>query len=195
MFDCASPGLVVSEATSYFGNMAECRVRVSDLLKHYEDNAISADICEWLQKLELVAQLQKIKDLAGILPLSLSGSAFAVYNQLDEGVRMDYKKLKGELLLAFRMNSFHAHGTLLGRKYRSGETVDAYVADLRRLVSLIGQTEPEPLLKCAFVEGLPPDVSVQLKSIAAVEKLSLVELISRARMIMSTNDEVSCAVG
>lgn len=42
--------------------------------------------------------------------------------------------------------------------YLKLETVDVLVADLRRLATWIGQTTPEPLLKCAFVAGLPADI-------------------------------------
>ena len=60
----------------------------------------------------------------------------------------------------------------------------------------MGQKSPEPLLKCAFVAGLPVEVAVQLKSISAIEKLSLAELVTRARMILSTsNGQTTCAAG
>ena len=142
--------------------MTDTKVKLSDIIQHYKDSATSGDIVEWLQKFELVARLQKIKDLAGLLPLFLSGQAF-FYSQLEEAVQADYEQLREELLLAFGTNSFHAYDSLIRRKYRSGETVDVYAADLRRLVSLIGQSQPEPLLKCAFVEGLPSKVGVQLE--------------------------------
>lgn len=169
-------------------------VKVSDLIKTYEDQS-TGDITEWIQKLELVASLQKVDDLKSFLPLFLSGPAFAVYNQLSEEVKSDYDMMKMELLQAFGTNNFHSYELLVKRVYRSGETVDVYISDLRRLVSLIGQKDPEPLLRCAFVAGLPTGIAMQLKSIVAVEKLCLADLVARARMIMSSNDEASCAVG
>jgi hypothetical protein len=169
-------------------------VKVSDLIKTYEDQS-TGDITEWIEKLELVAKLQKIDDLNSFLPLFLGGSAFAVFNQLSEEVKGDYDKLKAELLRAFGANHFQAYELLVRRTYRSGETVDVYVSDLKRLVSLIGQKDSEPLLRCAFVAGLPTDIAMQLKSIVAVEKLGLADLVTRARMILSSSDEASCAVG
>lgn len=175
-------------------------VKLSDLIKPYQDQNTSGDFTEWIERLELVAKLQKIEDKKSFLPLFLTGAAFAVYQQLKEEVKRDYGKLKGELTLAFGVNCFHAYELLQRRVYSENETVDVFLADLRRLVTLVGQKTPEPLLKCAFVTGLPADVSAQLKSIAAVETLDLTEIVTRARMILSSRSsdsytKLSCAVG
>ena len=172
-------------------------VKLSDLVKTYESVEKSGDFSEWCDKLELVAELQKVKDLHSFLPLFLSGPAFAVYKQMAPTVKADFKALKKELTNAFGVDSFSAYQQLQTRVYVAGETVDVYLADLKRLVELIGQEDAEPLLKCAFVAGLPTDVAVQLKAIVAVEKLSLNELVARARMILTTvhGGVTSCAVG
>lgn len=172
-------------------------VKLSDIVSKYEDASISGDFGEWLEKLELVAKLQKIDDLKSFLPLFLHGAAFAVYKQLSEDEKDSYKDMKASLLRAFGMNCFSAYEELQRRVFREGETVDVYLADLRRLVVLMGQTSAEPLLKCAFIAGLPADICVQLKSMAAVESLELSELVSRARMMLSTRNSggFTCAVG
>ena len=176
-------------------------VKVSDLIKPYEDQAVSGDFSEWLEKLELVAKFQKVGEKKSFLPLFLVGPAFAVYQQLSDAVKGDYKSLREELILAFGVNSFRAYEMLQSRVFQEGDTVYVYLADLRRLVTLIGQKTPEPLLKCAFVAGLPAEVSVQLKSIVAVESLDLNEIVSRARMILSARSDcsrtssMSCAAG
>jgi hypothetical protein len=126
----------------------------------------------------------------------LHGPAFAVYKQLSDEEKGDYDKMKAALLSAFGVNCYAAYEMLQRRVLQDGETVDVFLADLRRLVTLIGQGSAEPLLKCSFVAGRPSDVSVQLKSMAAVEKLGLDGLISRARVMLSTrNADLACAVG
>lgn len=176
-------------------------VRVSDLIKPYQEQSVSGDFTEWLDRLELVATLQKVEDKASFLPLFLAGPAFAVYQQLSDAEKKDYAQLKAGLTLAFGVNGFRAYELLQRRRYMDSETVDVYLADLRRLVGLIDQPTPDPLLKCAFVAGLPADVAVQLKSIVAVEKLSLSDIVSRARMMLSSRNGdshanmVPCAAG
>lgn len=44
-------------------------LKFSDLIKQYDGQG---DISEWLEKLELVCKLQKVKDLQSVIPLSLS---------------------------------------------------------------------------------------------------------------------------
>ena len=171
-------------------------VKFSDIICRYEDQSISGDFAEWIEKLELVAKLQKIEDLKSFLPLFLNGAAFAVYKQLPDSDKADYEKLKAGLLLAFGVNCYSAYDQLQQRVLEEGETVDVYLADIRRLVTLIGQSNAEPLIKCAFMAGLPSTLSIQLKSVAAVEKLGLGDLVTRARVMLSTQkNDPACAVG
>ena len=66
-------------------------VKLSDIICRYEDQSISGDFAEWIEKLELVAKLQKIEDLKPFLPLFLNGAAFAVYKQLPDSVKLTMK--------------------------------------------------------------------------------------------------------
>lgn len=172
-------------------------VRVSDLIKSYEDSATSGDFSIWCDKLELVAKLRDITDLPSFVPLFLAGSAFAVYQQLSDEVKKDYSKLKSELMTAFGENQFSAYEHLRSRVLQDGESVDVYLADIRRLAALIGQSNPDPLLRCAFVAGLPVELSIQLKAMVAVEKLDLTELVTRTRMMLTVKQmtPLSCAAG
>lgn len=171
-------------------------VKLTDIIDKFEDSATSGDFLEWVEKLEMVAALQNVSDLKNFLPLFLKGPAFAVYKQINDADKADYQKVKGALLSAFGTNCFVAYELLQRRVLQDGESVDVYLADLKRLTTLMGQGSADPLLKCAFVAGLPADIAGQLKSIVAIEKLSLDELLGRTRMILSTkSSEVSCAVG
>ena len=171
-------------------------VKLSDIVTKYEGSS-SGDFMEWIEKLELVARLQNITELTAFLPLFLTGPAFAVYKQLPQATREDYVKLKEGLRQAFGINCYAAYGQLQRRVLQEGESVDVYLADLRRLVELMGQQNAEPLLKCAFVTGLPSDITMQLKSMAEVENLGLDHLVTRARMMLSTRStaDVTCAAG
>ena len=69
-----------------------------------------------------------------------------MYRQLTEDVKSDYAKLMKALTTAFSTNAFFSYEQLRSRVLSDGESVDLYLADLRRLVNLIGQTEADPLL-------------------------------------------------
>ena len=169
---------------------------MSDIIKNYEDYNTSGEFSVWIEKLELVATLQKITDKLAFLPLFLSGPAFSVYQQLSDDIKADYDKLKKELTTAFSTNPFSSYEQLRNRVLSEGESVDVYLADLRRLVNLMGQTVADPLLRCAFVAGLPTDISLQLKSTVNVESMELSTLVSKARAMLATrsgNSSYVCA--
>ena len=69
---------------------------------------------------------------------------------------------------------------LKNRVLLKNESVDVYLADIRRLVALMGHGQyGEPLIRCALVSGLPSDVAMQLKSTVNAERLELSELVGR----------------
>ena len=164
---------------------------MSDIIKNYADYNTSGEFSVWIEKLELVATLQKITDKLAFLPLFLSGPAFSVYQQLSDDTKADYDKLKKELTTAFSTNSFSSYEQLRNRVLSEGELVDVYLADLRRLVNLMGQTVADPLLRCAFVAGLPADISLQLRSSVDVESMELSTLVSKARAMVATRSHYS----
>ena len=164
-------------------------VKYSDIIGSYVDYNTSGEFSIWVEKLELVAQLQSIKDKLKFLPLFLSGPAFAVYQQLADDVKADFDKLKKELTTAFSTNAFSSYDQLRNRMLLEGESVDVYLADLRRLVNLMGQTEAEPLLRCAFVIGLPSDIALQLRSTVNVDSMALAELVSKTRAMMASKSD------
>ncbi len=61
------------------------------------------EVRTWLQKVELVANLQGVKDLAKFVPLFLSGGAFAVYQSINADERGNYSKVKAVLCKLFRL--------------------------------------------------------------------------------------------
>lgn len=175
-------------------------LKLTDIVKNYVDCETSGDFADWVEKLELVAELQKTQaSLVSTLPLLLEGPAFAVYKQMPEETRKDYELVKKGILAAFGVDCYVAYEQFRDRVLQVGESVDVFLSDLKRLGMLIGLggAAAEPIVKCAFVAGLPADVKIQLKSVAEVEKLGLDAIATRARVLLSTRDgeSVFCAAG
>lgn len=158
-------------------------LKYSDIVKQFDGQS---DFSEWVRKLELVALLQKVKDLQSFMPLFLSGGAFAVYESLDSDVKADYSKLKQSLMEAFSTHPLLAYEQFITRKLVPGESVDVYVADLRRTGNRVDSQLSDEWIKCALVYGLPEAVRQQLKAACSVEKLPLTKLIERVRALVST---------
>lgn len=148
------------------------------------DGSPSQSVTEWFEKLELVCRLRKVEDVACVIPLRLSGGAFAVYLQLPDEDKKSVAKVKAALLAAFAMDPFAAYDEFSCRKLRSGESPDVFLADLWRLASLFGGV-PEKAMMCAFVAGLPESVRQLLRASSRLGELSLNQVLVQARAVLS----------
>ena len=160
-------------------------VRFADMISPFDG---SSDFGEWIDKVELVASLQGIADRAKFFPLFLTGGAFAVYKGLEAAVKADYDKVKSALLTAFSSDPFAAYDELTNRRLRHHESVDVYLADLRRLAALVDPKFPDQVLKCAFVSGLPDDLRSKLRAACSLRKMDLVQVVARARSISKSTE-------
>ena len=137
-----------------------------------EFDGASQDVAEWIDKLELVCRLKGVESQENVIPLRLTGGAFSVYQQLADDCKKDAKKIKEALLTAFAVDKFTAYEQLVTRRLRPNESVDVYLADLRRLSRLAGAMN-ETVLACAFVAGLPEEMRLTLRSGSRMESLDL----------------------
>lgn len=159
-------------------------VRATDLIKSYDG---SGDVVQWIEKVELVAKLQKIGNVSEFLPLFLTGPALAVYQQLDDSEKASTATIKKTLTSAFGLNPFQAYEQLTRKKW-NGEAVDAYLAEIRRLSTVAG-VEGEMLVKRAFIVGLPEKISRELRATSKVESLGMDDILHKARSYMAEYTE------
>jgi len=160
--------------------MAQVNVRLADALAQFDG---TGNLTEWLQKLERVAKLQKITKLADLLPLFLTGGAYAVYEGIPESDKEDYDKVKSALLNAFSPNRFDAFDELVARRLGEGESVDVYHAALTNLGALVANE----WIRCAFVSGLPEGAQLQLRSSCALGTIPMTEVLEKARSLVKAN--------
>ena len=164
-------------------------IKVSDMVKTYDG---SGDVSVWLAKVKLVISTQKLGDIATIVPLFLDGPAFAVYDQMEQADKKDGDKIQRCLLEAFSLNAFQAYDNFRRRSWMDNEPVDVFLSELRKLARLAG-VESDDLLRCAFVVGLPSDVSSNLRASVNIKSTSLCVLVEQARVLMSERiGEFSC---
>ncbi len=159
-------------------------VRVSDIVQCFNGEG---DVVQWIEKLELVAELRGITDVQKILPLFLEGPAFAVYREMNSAQKGDLSAIKNALTDAFSLNPFQAYEQFIRRKW-CDEPVDVFLSDLRRLAKCAG-IENEELLRRAFVVGLPPGVSRELRALVKIDSLNLSEILTRARALLAEQVE------
>ena len=134
--------------------MANVVLKYGDIISQFDG---SSNFSEWLNKLELVAKLQDVKNIERFLLLFLAGGAFQVFQGLSEDQKADYDTLKPPLTKAFAVDQFMAYEELISRRLGTGESVDVYLADLTRLFRLIHDRIDNKVVTCVFVAGLPED--------------------------------------
>ena len=153
-----------------------------DIVKPFSGDG---DIVAWLQKVTLVAKLQKIEDLAVFIPLYLEGDALALYLELsNDEQKDDAKKIKDALVTAFADSPFVAYNKLVRHQW-TGEQVDVYATELRRLAGLAGFQGAglNRAVKLAFISGFPEDISVALQREPGILDESMSSTIARARIV------------
>ena len=165
--------------------MSSLSVKCSDLISQYNG---TGDFSEWVEKLELVAKLQKIEQLECVVPLFLTGGAFAVYQGLSAEAKKGYEELKGALVAAFSPDQLQAYEEFIARRLNGGESTDVFLADLKRLSGLISNASNEEWTKCAFVAGLPEDVKRQLRAACSLAKMDLHEVAAKARVLVRPSE-------
>ena len=147
----------------------------------------SQNVVEWLEKAELVCDLRGIAHLETVIPLRLTGGAFAVYQQVPDADKLNVGKITKALRTAFAVDSFTAYEQFVRRRLQPGETVDVFLAELRRLAVPFGGLS-DKMLACAFVAGLPDTVKQLLRAGSRMDVLRLSHILTRARAVLT--DEV-----
>ena len=79
-----------------------------------------------MEKAELVCNLHGIAHLESVMPLGLTGGAFAIYQQLPDADKRDSGKITKALRTAFAVDSFTAYEQFVGRRLQPGETGDVF---------------------------------------------------------------------
>ena len=124
-------------------------MRILKIVEPYSGSK-EEDVRAWLKKVDVaekaqVRQTQAAPGLAQIIPLLLKRPAFVVWDGLGATEKQDIKEIKRALINAFGPDEYDSFDTLRSRKYEAGESVEAYLADLRRLTEASGLNQNEKL--------------------------------------------------
>lgn len=113
-----------------------------------------------------------------------------MYQQLRDDA--DLEEIKQALYAAFGADPFVAWRQFTERRLGPDETVDVFLADLRKLAAPFGGASDQ-ILGCAFLAGLPDNASRLLRASSRLNELGLDELLARARNILKDDAEPASA--
>ena len=164
----------------------------SEMIKPFNGEG---NVVAWIQKVKLVAKLQKIKDLASFLPLFLEGAALALYLEMNPSEQSDADEIEARLNEAFTDGAFVAYGKLVRVRW-TGEQVDVYANEVRRLAGLAGFVGEslERIVKLTFVNGFPDYISMELQQMENITNLTMSDVLARARILTAQKDGKVAAV-
>ena len=77
-----------------------------------------------------------------------------MYQQLSEEKRADFGCIKDVLYTAFALSPVTAYKQFVAHRLRPGETVDIYLAELRKPATQFGGMTERGLV-CTFIAGFP----------------------------------------
>lgn len=155
------------------------------------------DVVAYIRKVQLVAKLQDVKDVASLLPLYLEGDALALYLELDEDSQADADAITAKLKEAFSDGPFSAFAKLVNIRW-TGQQVDVFANEIRRLAGLAGFVDSglDRILRLTFVNGFPGNISANLQQVSGIMKMPMSDIIARARILCTKISETDVvAVG
>lgn len=159
-------------------------LKITDVLPRY--NGLS-DISTWLKQAELAKDMLKLDSLVTVIPMFLDKDAFTTYDHMSTDDKKDIEKIKTALIKTFAIDVYSAYEQLASRSWAGGESVNSYLADLKRLAKLagVGQNDGDTLLKLSFVTGLPKHVAAQIRATPKLGGMDICEILGVAKALMT----------
>ena len=155
------------------------------------------DFDTWWQKFLALAEISKWDDddkKTTHLPLFLDGDAFLIFSKMNDADKKKVKEVKAKLSAAFAVTAAQAYGMFVNRRLKVDESVDAYVADLQRLLSQSGHKvsgDDDTVVIEQFIAGLSRDFARSLRLSFAGKKLKVSECVEQVRALRTAEEVFS----
>ena len=123
------------------------------------------------------------------LPLFLDADAFLVFSKMEDGDKKKMDEVQKKLSAAFAVTAADAYRSFVNRKLKIDESIDAYVADLQRLLTLSGHNvagDTDTVVIEQFVAGLPSDFARPLRMAFAGKTIKISECVEQVRALRAT---------
>ena len=162
------------------------RVRVKEIVSKFNGEG---DVVAWIRQVRIAKRVMRLEDadLADLASLALKDRAFAVYEEMEEGDKMDFEKIARALMTAFVEDPITAHVAFIDRKYVAGEGIDSYLNKLKRLGRITVASEMSVTFR--FITGLPSDITERLRATPKISELPQTKVLDMARAMVQMREE------
>ena len=143
----------------------------------------TGDVVKWLEQATQLCALRRVS-LAAVLPTRLRDQAYEVWASLSSAEQRDAAIVRDKLHSAFAMGPDAAMYELYHRHLQPGESVDAYLGSIKRLMTLIGDVS-DKVMTAHFLQGLPAEVRLTVRNSAGEKTLTLERALAIARSTLA----------
>ena len=143
----------------------------------------TGDVVKWLEQATQLCALRRVS-LVAVLPTRLRDQAYEVWASLSSAQQRDSTIVRDKLHSAFAMGPDAAMYELYRRRLQPGESVDAYLGSMKRLMTLIGDVSNE-VMTVHFLQGLPSDVRLTVRNSVGDGTLTLERAVAIARSTLA----------
>ena len=174
-------------------------LKVDNFLRPFRGK--SDDFAAFWDKFLVLAEISKwdtdAKKMAHF-PLFLEGDAFLVFNKFSADDKKDSNVVKAKMTAAFAATPSEAYRRFVSRRLKVDESVDAFVADLQRLLERSGHMlsgDKDAVVIEQLIASLPSDFSKQLRMSLAGKELMISACVEQVRALRSSAADCSVSAG
>jgi hypothetical protein len=189
-----------SQAVSSYQTSASPKVTILPLDENCED------VTEWFNRYELNCAMIGWKKSGTVdnrlqfLSLFLSGTVLVSFKHLPESERTDFDLVKKAIIHRYGLKPAEAYRRFVSARYRSGNAVDGFVDELKRLLSFVTNLPTESLDSLVMNQlllSLPSEVAEKIMlSLTNPETAKLVDVMDKARSLtqLTVGAHISAAI-
>eukprot|EP00117_Sycon_ciliatum_P045998 scpid93880/ scgid32998/ len=144
----------------------------------WEKFVVLADVSGWTDE---AAMMKRV-------PLFLEGDAFLVFSKMESTDKKSKDKVAATMLKSFGASKSVAYRSFTSRRLREDESVDAFVADLRRLLTMSGHTDTgdkDAMVIEQMLAGVPIDIAQQTRLAFAGKEMTVTGCADAVRALVS----------
>ena len=153
------------------------------LIPLFDRSNSGQSVIKWIKKAELIYQFSGVMHIECVVPMHLSGGAYAVYQQLSKEKKSDFICIKNTLYTVFALDSITAWKQFVAFCLCSRETVDVFLAKLHKFTVLVGGMTDWSLM-CVFITRLPEHTDELLHAYSQLDHIDILQVLAQAWAIL-----------
>jgi len=166
------------------------KLKITDVISKFSGNE-NENIDVWIQRLETAVEIfNNADDIAKMIPLFLTGSAFCTWNQLEKDKKADIKEVKNALRRVYGTTKISAWSELKKMRLQPGEAVDVIADRILSLLKVISGEKPVPeeIISFFLADALPEKVRDRVL-LNEGEEMKKSKVISLSKSMLSCEKE------